>query len=109
VSHTCNGCGKDMRYCDQHGCVRVAAPKATGGKLSAERLADLLECLAALDIEFVDELRGHIAAIEARNRKLVELGKALLDGLEMLDPKLYRAMVIVDIFRAAIEENDNGS
>jgi len=81
----------------------MTAPKATGGKLSAERLDWYRN--RAVDGSAVQaaELLGHIAAIDARNRKLVEACKGA--RVDILNDRFNDALGVLE---TAIEENDDG-
>lgn len=68
MSHVCNGCGKPMRWCDEHGCVK-AAKASEGKRLTAHQLMKWRKRVDDLPEE---ELIDHIAAVEAENAQLRE-------------------------------------
>ena len=78
----------------------VTAKPETGGKLSAERLAEIRTLrLADFGQAMVVALLGHLAALEARNRKLVSEIRVAVGDCHC---------DVCDNVRAAIEENDDG-
>ena len=77
------------------------------GKLSAERLAVDVNAIRISERGdlIADKITGHIDALEARNRKLVEARRSALteyNGFRQMSPGTAHAL------RAAIEENDDG-
>jgi len=81
----------------------MTTPKATGGKLSAERLAEIRSRIGSDWFGETDRRRllGHIAALETRNRKLVEAIRAAL--------KTPGLIYCADDLRVALKENDDAT